>query len=175
MKKTRVRLTITCILGFILIFPLSACNRNTGPVNGMYRILTDKKITKVSNAGEPLPVYRIVRGQNLVFSYNDITLPGNKEGRKMQSESIVFEVPADSERFDLKGTSLDSSYAYYMVSDSTFRQFPVKNGYIKGVKLKKGVWQVNLSIQIAVDTGKVVKTINHDFSIAPAIQQGASD
>lgn len=174
MRSVTLRL-LTVSFGFVAVCLLLSCGRNPGPENGMYRILPDKMIVKSRTHSGLLPVYRIVKGHNLVFSYNDVALPGNKNGRKMQSESIVFEVSPDSNRFYLKGASLDSSYAYYMVSDTVFHQYGVTTGYIKGSKIRKGSWKVNFLIKIDVDTGTVVKKLSHIFSEAPAIEQGATD
>lgn len=164
MTRNRLLLIMPAILCSLLVVGCSKTNKNNHEV---FRILHNKEIVKNDSTASGLAKFQIKRGSNIVFTYNKIISDLKKDTVINRSESIIFQAPANVNRFDYKGTSIDSSYAFYMTSAPNLVQYPISGGEIKGRKLSDQKWQIDLSVTI--NAGGTVKSrhISHTFAVSP--------
>jgi len=164
MKRNRSLLIVQVILCFLMVVGCSTTNKNNDEV---FRILHNKEIVKNDSAASGLAKFQIKRGNNIVFTYNKIISDLKKDTVINKSESIVFQAPANVNRFDYKGASIDSSHAFYMTSAPNLVQYPISNGEINGHKLNDQKWQVDLSVTINVGGTVISRHISHAFAVSP--------
>ncbi len=164
MKRNRYLLIAQTVLCFFMVIGCSKTNKNNDEV---FRILHNKEIVKNDSTASGLAKFQIKRGSNIVFTYNKIISDLQKDTVINKSESIVFQAPANVNRFDYKDASIDSFHAFYMTSAPNLVQYPISGGEIKGRKLSDQKWQIDLSVTINV--GGTVKShhISHTFTVSP--------
>lgn len=147
-----------------MIVGCSKTGKNKGEV---FRILHNKKIVKNDSAASGLARFQIKRGANIVFSYNKIVSDIKKDTIINRSESIVFQVPSNVQKFDYKGSKIDSAHAFYMMSAPNLVQYPISGGEIKGHKVNDQKWQVDLSVTINAGRMNISRHISHTFVVSP--------
>lgn len=115
-----------------------------------YKVLENSSIVPDTTSGGSLPRYMVTDGNKLVFHFRQQTKNFDKTiaydaGLR---EDFYFQVPADTEDFELKDEELKEAMAY---SKPFCRCIPswtfYDEGIIKGKKLNENEWKIEIQVK----------------------------
>ena len=96
--------------------------------------------------------FSIELGSSLVFEYGRNVHPPDNVTDAGLSETLVFQIPADSKSFELMDTQLQGAEVFYRrgcFCPESGAGFKVERGSIEGKKLSANIWFVRADVNIS--------------------------
>ncbi len=171
---------VSCILASILLSIVISCGvtgedefRETYifDVHNQSEIVSDTTNRQVG-PDSTVTVYNfsIEPGSSLVFEYGRNVHPPDNVTDAGLTETLAFQVPADSESFKLKETQLQEAEVFYRrgcFCPESGAGFKVERGYIEGEKLSANIWFVRADVTISGFGQNFDVAFEHIFRFRP--------
>ncbi|MDX1586133.1 MAG: hypothetical protein R3222_05295 [Balneolaceae bacterium] len=116
--------------------------------------------------------FSIDTGSNLVFEYGRKVHPPENITDAGLAETLVFQIPPDTDTFDISGNQLEEARAFYRrgcFCPESGAGFKATEGFIEGERLSANIWFVRADVTISTyrqDQDHKVQ-FEHVFRISP--------